>query len=106
MEIAPGIHKWEAKVAALKNRYEQDLGDNRKLAIWVGMLPKEYQDMVLQNSTMMSQIKYDAARDYVLNVASQKMQMACPVPMDVGAVDNKWEDCVCGNCGDGWGLRQ
>ena len=46
-DMIPGIHKWEGKVACLKTRYNESLSDSLKLAIFVGMLPKEYQDVVL-----------------------------------------------------------
>ena len=47
LDVANCIHHWEAKCAALKSRYDEDLGENLKLAILVGMLPKDFQDVVL-----------------------------------------------------------
>ena len=48
-EIIPGINKWESKVGNLRSRYDDGPGDKLKQAIMVGMLPKEYQDMVMQH---------------------------------------------------------
>ena len=47
-EVISGIHKWEAKEALLRSRFDEVMSDKLKLAIMVGMLPKEYQEMVLQ----------------------------------------------------------
>ena len=56
----------------------------------VGMLPKEFQDMIFQNGQSLKesngQLSYEGTRDYVLNIANQRSHMARPVPMDVGAV--------------------
>ena len=46
-EVISGIHKWEAKEALLRSRFEEVMSDKLKLAIVLGMLPKEYQEMVL-----------------------------------------------------------
>ena len=86
-EIVSGIHKWESKVAALKSRYNEDVNSNLKFAILIGMLPKDYQDMILQNSCMTNKVSYEVARDHVLNVANQRMQMIKPTPMDLGSLD-------------------
>ena len=45
-----GIHRWEARVGVLANRHQQVLYDNVKLALFIGMLPKEYQDLAWQQS--------------------------------------------------------
>ena len=42
------VHRWEARVAALWIRYQEELNDQMKLAILIGMLPREYQDMKVQ----------------------------------------------------------
>jgi hypothetical protein len=94
VDVVSGIHKWEAKVALLKSRFSKEVDGDFKLAILVGMLPKEFQDMVLQNSSIMTEISYEGSRDYVLSVANQKMQMIRPTPMDVGAVDYRSGDGV------------
>ena len=45
---------WEGSIAKLKSRYGEDVSGKIKMAIFVGMLPKELQDLVLQNSAMTS----------------------------------------------------
>ena len=76
--ISKGIHAWESKVNAVKNRYNEDLNGNIKLAILIGMLPKEYQDMCLQTSCMTTKIIYESMRDNVSNIANQRMHMTEP----------------------------
>ena len=53
------------------------------------MVPKEYQDMVLQNGVMMKEgdVGCETIRDNLVNVANQRIQMVRPVPMDVGCLD-------------------
>ena len=46
--MTSGIHRLEAKVANLKNRWDEDLKDDLKFAILIGMFPTEYEDMILQ----------------------------------------------------------
>ncbi len=85
-EIAAGIHKWEAKVAVLAQTFGEIIWGNIKLAILIGMLPKDFQDMAMQNGSMMSVMKYENVRDYVISVATQKAAMSTPKPMDVDQV--------------------
>ena len=47
-EVISGIHQREAKEALLRSRFDEAMSDKLKLAIMVGMIPKEYQEMVLQ----------------------------------------------------------
>jgi hypothetical protein len=91
-DIVSGIHKWETRVTGLKSRYGEDLNDNLKLAILIGMLPKDYQDLVMQTSCMTNKMSYSGIRDNVLNIANQRIQMTQPVPMDLGAVEEAGVD--------------
>ena len=102
-DIVPGIGRWEARVVSLKNRHDEILGANLKSAILVGMLPKDYQDMILQNSAMLKkEVTYEVLRDHVVGVANQKMQMVRPTPMDLGNTYVE-EGAVCQPCGEqGW----
>ena len=101
-EVSKGIQAWEGKLGALKSRYNEDLNGNIKLAILIGMLPREYQDLVLNTSVLSSQVSYEAMRDNVLRVANQRMHMAQPTPMDIGAMqENVGEEGE--QLGDEWG---
>ena len=46
VDIIAGIHRWEAKVAVLRSRYCEDLSSTSKHAIFIGVMPKEYQDLI------------------------------------------------------------
>ena len=50
-------------------------------------------------------LSFEAVRDYVFNVASQRIQMVKPVPMDVGCMEDSGNGGVCGSC-EGWGCEQ
>ena len=85
------IYKWESKVAILVQKFRETIGGNIKLAVLIGMLPKDFQDMAMQNGSLMSIMKYENVRDYVISVATQKAAMSTPKPMDVDQVWT-WSD--------------
>ena len=89
-DIVAMVHKWESRVAALKRRYQEDINDKIRLAILLGMLPQEYQDMIMQTSVLKEgKMKYEPARDHVLNLSTQRMQMSKPIPMDIGGLEGE-----------------
>ena len=89
-DLIAGISRWETRMAVLKSRYGEELTPCVKLAILVGLLPKEYQDMVMQNQVgkIGDQMEYEQTREQIINVATQKVNMMKPVPMDMGQVEN------------------
>ena len=90
-EVISGIHKWETKEALLRSRFEESMSDKLKIAIILGMLPKEYQEMVLQSyNGGGKEPTYEGVRDYVISVAQQKLQMRKPSSLELGAMD--WEN--------------
>ena len=92
-DIVPRINSWEAKILGIVSRYgtECAIPDGVKMAIFVGMLPQDFRDMILQNTSLTSGTlagsNYLGMRDYVINVANQRLQMQHPVPMDVGGIE-------------------
>ena len=97
-EIVSSIHKWEAKVALLQSQYGEKIEGRLRMAIVLSMLPKEFQDMVLQTHSGMKEVTYGEVRDYVVSVAQQKAQMRKPMPLEVGAMDTYM---YCQPCEDG-----
>ena len=81
----------------LHNRYREDINDRLKLAIAVGMLPKEYQDVVLQAFGGMEKCTYEQMRDHVINLAHQRAQMKRATPLSVDQVGGDY-----GGEGDCW----
>ena len=63
-DIIPSIHRWEAKLAILKNRHSEEITGNLRMAIFLGMLPKEYQDMIMQQSVMLKEVSYENWLDH------------------------------------------
>ena len=90
-DIPAIIEAWESKVSTLKSEHEEGLSDKLKTAILVSMLPNELQDIVFQN--MDGGTKYETVRDKVISLAGYRIQMASPVPMDIGAVNNGSNKC-------------
>ena len=72
----------------LHQKLGEKVGDNIKLAILIGMLPKDFQDMAMLNGSLMSVMKYENVSDHVTNVATQKAAMSISKPMDIDEVWN------------------
>ena len=62
-EVISGIHRWETKGSVLRSRYDEDLKETLKLAISIGMMPKEYQDLIWQQGVGKKDLEYEASRD-------------------------------------------
>ena len=97
--IVKGVTEWEVRVDGLKMKHNEDLSAPIKIAVFVGMLPKEYQDMCFQQSTGVSadsEVKYTELRDKIMNIANQRMSMITPTPMDIDAMNqqggSEWND--------------
>jgi len=88
--VVKGVNNWEMRVANLRTRYSEEIKGNLKLAILISILPKEYQDQVMQNSTQMKDLSYEANRDYVLQLVTQRAQLSEPAPMDIGNVGDQY----------------
>ena len=87
--VVEGTHQWEAKVAAVHNQYGEKPTDNMMAAIFLGMLPGEYQRMAMRCQTLGKQKgipKYEELRDYVLSVCQQE---AINVSKSANSVDNQ-----------------
>ena len=82
-DATASINAWEMKVSKLRGKYMQALSAELQTAIFVGMLPKEFQDLVLQRGTLGTGIVYEETRDYILNVVLQRSQMRKPSDKDV-----------------------
>ena len=74
----------------LKMKHNEDLSAPIKIAVLVGMLPKEYQDMCFQQASGLSVVQdthyYTELRDKIINIAGQRVSMITPTPMDIDAL--------------------
>ena len=103
--IPKGIEEWESKVIILRNTHEENLGENVKIAVLIGMLPKEYQDICFHmGSTPGSKIGYEDIRTRVVNLANQRIQLATPTPMDLGSMEFP-NGHRSGEWNNGWGTE-
>ena len=90
--IVKGVTEWEVRVDGLKMKHNEELSAPIKIAVLVGMLPKEYQDMIFQQASGNSQTQdenhYKDLRDKIINIAGQRMSMITPTPMDIDALNH------------------
>ena len=92
-EVTAGIHKWETKMTTLMDRFKKkDLDDDLKIAILLGMVPKDYQEIILQTAMTTEDLKYTTCRDRIIQMARQRIQMVQPVPMDLDKVREEEEE--------------
>ena len=64
------------------------------------MLPKEFQDMILQNFYRETELSYTQIKEYVISIAQQRAQLRKATPMGVDMVDGGGFEPSCGGCGD------
>eukprot|EP00973_Karenia_brevis_P039161 5408988-Karenia_brevis.AAC.1 len=58
-DSTPGVHQWERKVAGLRARYGEEIKGNLKLAVFMSMLPKDYQEEVLRMGSGDKKLEYE-----------------------------------------------
>ena len=77
-------------MALLKTRYSEVISDSIKIAILLGMLPKEIQEVVLHKWGLKegSRMSLEQVRDYTVNLANQKVALMKPAPTALDAVGN------------------
>ena len=73
------------------SRFEEQISGKLKVAIMLGMVGKDYQDLVMQKGLLQvakgdGDKMWKVTRDFVLKVAKEKAQQNKPVPMEVGQV--------------------
>ena len=82
--IAKGIIEWEVRVDGLKMKHGESPSVPIKIVVLVGMLPKDYQDMCFQQASITW--VHSELRDKIMNIASQRVSMITPAPMDIDAL--------------------
>ena len=90
-KIGRSIDEWEMKVSVLKRDFGEEVSESMKLAIFVGMMPRDIQEMVYQGMGS-AKLDYKTARDKVRSLVEHRANMARPVPMHV----NYWGLGGCG----------
>eukprot|EP00973_Karenia_brevis_P067034 9322332-Karenia_brevis.AAC.1 len=72
-------------------RYGEEIRGNLKLAVFVSMLPGDYQEEILQMGSGEKKVEYDSMRAYVLNLAQQRASAMQP-RADIAGVDSQEEE--------------
>ena len=90
-ELPMAIEKWEARKAMLASEFGETVSPKLSTAILLSMLSNELQDVVFQSQE--SDIEYSKIRDKVMSLASHRIQLSSPTPMDIGAVNNGSRQC-------------
>ena len=83
------IDEWEIDLNVLKSDLGEKVSESMKLAIFVGMTPRDNQDMIYQGMGS-AKLGYKMARDRVRSLVEHRANMAKPAPMDVGI----WESGI------------
>ncbi len=79
------VEGWEESKGKLRTEVNAKRSENLSTAVFTSMLPQDLQEMVFQSQGA-DGVKYAIIRDKVVSVASRRIQMSQPVPMDVGEV--------------------
>ena len=72
-------------------KHDESLSTPIKIAGLVGMFPQDYQDVCFQQASLTgvqedSEKQYSELRDKILKIASQRVSMITPTPMDIDAL--------------------
>ena len=95
-EVPKRMEEWEMKVKDLEREFDEKLSPNIKLAVFVGMLPKELQDEVYRSAEN-GKAEFEKAKDRIRAIAGNRIAQDTPQPMDIGqmAVEENygaWEE--------------
>ena len=77
---------------------ETKIPETFKIALIMGMLPKEYQDSVFYKigidpaKTVKDVPDYEAVKEMVVRLFNHKQEMSRPAPMDIGGMEEGEED--------------
>ena len=89
-DLPRALQEWEALTAKLSRDFSEVLSENVRIAVLVGMLPKDFQELVFQWGSLGKDLGFAEVRDKVLTIATHRAQMAQPVPMDIGAMEGDY----------------
>ena len=110
-EVPRREEEWELRCARLRAEFGQDgeLAGGIKVAVLIGMVPKDLQEVIFHMGTAEAELEYQAVRDRVVSVAGQRAARSVPkeearvqgVDWDCG-IDGQEEwggEDQCGECG-------
>ena len=88
------MEEWEMKVAALERDFGEKLSEQIKLAITLGMVQRDIQDLIYQGCEGSQPLKYVEVKDKIKRIISNMVQMNMPMPMDIGAIGGQFKEEV------------
>ena len=78
------LENWEIKVKEWESEYGEVISEKIKVALIIGMAPKEFQDEVYRLDE--KDPKYKDIRDRFIRIGNNRMAQDTPQPMDIGLV--------------------
>ena len=101
-EVPKRMEEWEIKVKDLEREFDEKLSPNIKLAVFVGMMPKELQDEVYRSAEN-GKAEFEKAKDRIRAIAGNRIAQDTPQPMDIGQMAVE-EDFGLGGEEGTWGI--
>ncbi len=93
--LVQAFEDWKSKVNVINTNYPSEkLGYGTQTAVLVGMLPKELQDycFTMDLGKGSPESRFELMKDKIVGIATQRVQMCTPQPMDIGSADRgDWE---------------
>ena len=71
---------------------DEKLGDQVKMAVFVGMLSRDLQDEIFKGTEAGGALGYIVAREKIKRIVGNRAMQAVPVPMDIGQVEGNEEE--------------
>ena len=103
-DVPTAVGEWESRVRKLESEYQDQIGEQLKVAVLVSFLPEGLQEKVFELERGREGVEYGEAREIVLTTAMRKAEQRRPKEGVVAAVEaGVWGDGVERWDGDGEG---
>jgi hypothetical protein len=87
VDIQTHINSWESTINVLEHDFSEKISEMAKIGLLLSMLPRDLQEMVLQQSDRLKE--YKDVKDKVVNIVDARARLRDPDAMDVGSAE--WE---------------
>ena len=94
------VDEWEDKLVKLQTEYGEVLSSKMKVAVLYSMMPKDFQEKVLDACAVAwdgtteagAGVLYEKVKIQIKNLAKARREMQGPKPMEVDRIANSWAD--------------
>ena len=94
------VDEWEDKLVKLQTEYGEVLSSKMKVAVLYSMMPKDFQEKVLDDCAVAwdgtteagASGIYEKVKIHIKNLAKARREMQGPKPMEVDRIANSWAD--------------